>query len=79
MKQSSLDEPNLEYESGRALLIKNEGNMDTSEGDMDEGVFVNQPAMASYQNYYDNSENPSEVRPDTPPPVKTKGTLSLSQ
>lgn len=56
MKQSSLDEPNLE-------------------GDMDEGVFVNQPA--NYQNYYDNQDNPPELRPDTPPPVKAKGTLNL--
>ncbi|XP_016839671.1 striatin-interacting protein 1 isoform X5 [Nasonia vitripennis] len=73
MKQSSLDEPNLEYESGRGMLIKNEGGMDTSEGDVDEGVFVNQPVLGSYQNYYDNPNNPPQMRPDTPPPVKAKG------
>ncbi|XP_058806014.1 striatin-interacting protein 1 isoform X2 [Phymastichus coffea] len=45
MKQSSLDEPNLEYESGRGILIKNEGAMDGGENDVDEGVFVNEPAL----------------------------------
>lgn len=75
MKQSSLDEPNLEYESGRGILIKNEGAMDGSENDVDEGVFVNEPGMGGFPNNYDNNsrwDDPPEPRPDTPPPVKTK-------
>lgn len=52
--------------------------MDILESDMDEGVFVNQPAISSYQNYYDNQDNPPEVRPDTPPPIKTKGKFSTN-
>ncbi|XP_011498235.1 PREDICTED: striatin-interacting protein 1 isoform X2 [Ceratosolen solmsi marchali] len=54
LKQSSLDEPNLEYESGRAMLIKNEGGIDTSEGDVDEGAFDNQSLLGDFRNYYDN-------------------------
>ncbi|XP_058806016.1 striatin-interacting protein 1 isoform X3 [Phymastichus coffea] len=75
MKQSSLDEPNLEYESGRGILIKNEGAMDGGENDVDEGVFVNEPGMGGFQNNYDNYSrlnNPPESRPDTPPPAKAK-------
>uniref|UniRef100_A0ABD2WM86 Far11/STRP C-terminal domain-containing protein n=1 Tax=Trichogramma kaykai TaxID=54128 RepID=A0ABD2WM86_9HYME len=71
MKQSSLDEPNLENDVPR-LLITNEGGVESGEGDVDEGVFVNQP-MGTYQNYYDNPNNQSEIRPDTPPPAKPKG------
>jgi hypothetical protein len=54
LKQSSLDEPNLEYESGRTMLIKNESGIDTSEGDVDEGVFDNQSILGDFRNYYDN-------------------------
>ena len=75
MKQSSLDEPNLEYDSSKGVLIKNDNGMDTSEGDVDEGVFVNQPLLGSYQNYYENPNNEPETRPDTPPPSKPKGTV----
>lgn len=72
-----MDEPN-DYESGRALLIKNEGGMDTTEGDVDEGVFVDQPIqLRSYQNYYNNPNNLPQTRPDTPPPIKTKGNCSF--
>lgn len=72
MKQSSLDEPNLEYDANRGMLMQNENGLNSNDGDVDEGVFVNQP-VGSYQNYYDDPNDIPEPRPDTPPPAKAKG------
>lgn len=74
MKQSSLDEtniPGMDFESGRGLIMKNEGGVEGSE-DVDEGVFVNQPMLGTYQNYYDEQNNSPTPRADTPPPVKAR-------
>lgn len=70
IKQSSLDEQNLEFDSSMKL-IRNDDGMDTSERDVDEGVFLKQSGPE--QEYYDNPNDLPQTRPDTPPPAKSKG------
>ncbi|XP_014209420.1 striatin-interacting protein 1 [Copidosoma floridanum] len=72
MKQSSLDEQNLEYDSSMKL-IRNDDGMDTSERDVDEGVFLKDPQVGPNQTFYDNPNDQPQTRPDTPPPTKIKG------